>query len=552
MSLILFLSIFLFSSFRKADDTKTVDICIYGGTSGGVIAAYTAKQMGKSVLLIEPRKNLGGMSSGGLGQTDIGNKYVVSGLALDFYRRIGAHYGELEQWIFEPKVAEAIFNDYIDRANIEVWYESRLSRVKKKKNTIKEITLESTCNKSAPYKRVKAKMFIDCTYEGDLMAKAGVTYTIGREANSLYNETYNGVQLREAHQFDVDIDPYKVPADKSSGLLWGITDETLKSSGTGDHKVQAYNFRICLTNNKENMIPITRPENYDPSKYEMLVRLAEKSNWTSLSDLMILSRMPNNKTDINNRGAFSSDMIGANWDYPDANYDKRDKIWKAHEDYNKGLLYFIGHNERMPKNIRDLMLAWGYPKDEYINNRNWSHQLYVREARRMVSDVVMTQHHCQGREVIKDAVGWAAYRMDSHNCDRLVVNGLVMNEGDVQIGGFGPFPISYRSIVPKEKEVNNLLVPFCLSASHIAFGSIRMEPVFMVLSQSSAVAACLAIDNTNHVVQEVDVAKIQQVLTTNPLADNTTPDLVIDNHNTNLVTLNGNWETSTYGAYGPN
>jgi hypothetical protein len=288
------------------------------------------------------------------------------------------------------------------------------------------------------------------------------------------------------------------------------------------------------------MIHITKPENYDPSKYELLLRWKEKQPWKRLRDIFIWSMMPNRKTDINNYGAFSTDMIGENWNYPEASYEEREKIIKAHEDYNKGLLYFVGHDERIPEFIRKEMLKWGYPKDEYVNNNHWSPQLYVREARRMVSDVVMTQHHCQGKEVVSDGIAYAAYSMDSHNCDRVVIDGCVRNEGDVQIKNIIPYPISYRSIVPKRSEITNLFVPFCLSASHIAFGSIRMEPVFMVLSQVSATAASMAIDN-NCKVQDVDYKVLNAELAVRPWGDSRKTDILIDDADKSRFHLVGDW-----------
>lgn len=532
---------------QKSSVSET-DVCIYGGTSAGVIAAYTAKKMGKTVILIEPGKHLGGMSSGGLGYTDIGNKYVVTGLARDFYRRIGAHYGKFEQWIFEPKVAEGIFNDYVKRAGFTVVFENRLIKVKKEGNQITEITLENTYNPTiATNKTIRAKVFIDCTYEGDLMARSGVSYTVGREANSQYNETINGVELMDGHQFPDGIDPYKVPGDPKSGLLWGISGTELQAKGLGDKKIQAYNFRITLTNVPENRIDIAKPENYDPQKYELLLRLKEKAPWKSINDVFIISRMPNGKTDINNKGGFSTDLIGMNWEYPEASYEKRAEIWKAHETYTKGLLYFIGNDPRVPANIRDEMKQWGYPKDEYTDNANWTPQLYVREARRMIGELVMTQQYCQGKEVANDGVGMAAYTMDSHNCDRQVVDGMVKNEGNVEVGGFGPYPVSYRAIVPKRAEAANLFVSVCLSASHIAYGSIRMEPVFMVLGQSSAVAACQAIDK-KIAVQQVNVKEVQKIIKSNPLADGSIPEVLVDNEDAEIV---GDWKTEKYGGYGP-
>ncbi|MGK6350981.1 FAD-dependent oxidoreductase [Parapedobacter sp. DT-150] len=541
----------LLSSFFSSAQEKEIeaDLCIYGGTSAGVIAAYTAAKAGKSVVLIEPGQLLGGMSSGGLGQTDIGNKYVVRGLALDFYRKIGKHYGAFEQWIFEPKVAEAIFKQYMEDCNADLHYGQVLLEVKKSGTAIQEIRLQSASDLGKPTMTVKAKVFMDCTYEGDLMAQAGASYHVGREDNSVYGETLNGVQLMTGHQFPDGIDPYVKRGDASSGLLWGIRQGELLSDGTGDKKVQAYNYRIALTNVPENRIPISKPDNYDPKRYELLKRQKEKQPWKGLNDVFIWSLMPNGKTDINNRNGFSTDMIGMNWDYPEADYQRRQEIIKAHEEYTKGLLYFVGNDPSVPEFIRKEMQTWGYPKDEYVNNNHWSPQLYVREARRMIGELVMTQHHCQGREVVADEVGYAAYTMDSHNCDRLVVNGMVKNEGNVEVGGFPPFPISYRAIVPKRGEVTNLLVPVCLSASHIAFGSIRMEPVFMVLGQSAAVAACLAIDQGIE-VQRVSVDQVKEILAANPKADRRQPDVLISSTDTEAAQFAGNWKEGSSKGYG--
>jgi hypothetical protein len=394
-------------------------------------------------------------------------------------------------------------------------------------------------------------MFIDCSYEGDLMAKAGVSYFVGREDNKLYGETYNGVQLLDKHQFPDGVDPYKIPGNHLSGFLWGISPETIKPNGTGDKKVQAYNFRLCLTNQNDNRIEITKPNNYDPSKYELLLRYLEKKKPRNLEDRVLnFSKMPNNKTDINNNGPFSTDLIGMNYNYPEANYTIRNKITQEHEYYIKGLLYFLGNDDRVPEFLRTEMLQWGYPKDEYKNNGNWSPQMYIREARRMIGKYMMTQHNCEGREVAKDGVGMAAYTMDSHNCQRIVVNGMVKNEGDVQVGGFGPYPISYSSLTPKENECKNLLVPVCMSATHIAYGSIRMEPVFMVLAQSAAVAASLAIDNKQS-IQDVDVKKIQSLLKSNPMVDGSEPEILVDNDDKNNVKIKGEWIKEKSGSFGP-
>ncbi len=551
------LCLVLFFSFRK--NAEHYDVCIYGGTSAGVIAAYSAAKMGKHVILIEPGMHLGGLSSGGLGYTDIGNKYAITGLSRDFYRRIGKHYGKFEQWIFEPHVAEDLFNSYLENARVKVLKRYRIKNARKENGNIKEIDLESSTNdsKATPI-TIGAKMFIDCSYEGDLMAKAGISYTVGREANGMYNETYNGVQLMKGHQFPDGIDPYKVPGNPASGLLWGISDDQLLPNGTGDKKVQAYNYRICLTNDPQNRIPIDRPANYDSTRYELLTRLFDaQPDKRTLNDYFIISKMPNHKTDINNRGGFSSDVVGMNHRYPEADYRERQEIVKKHEEYTKGLLYFYGHDLRVPEQLRSEMQQWGYPKDEYTDNEHWSPQLYIRESRRMIGSYVMTQANCQGKEVVNDGIGLAAYTMDSHNCQRIVMNGMVKNEGNVEIGGFGPYPISYRCIIPKENECKNIYVPVCLSATHIAYGSIRMEPVFMVLAQSAAVAACMAIDNGQS-IHKVDVGKLQRVLRENPLLDGSTPEVLVDNDDKENVLIEGNWQRKSSeekqgytGNYGP-
>src|SRR5690606_29913944 len=331
----------------------------------------------------------------------------------------------------------------------------------------------------------------------------GVNYFVGREANSVYGERYNGVQLLEGHQFPDGVDPYVVPGDPGSGLLWGISDAQLAERGSGDKLVQAYNFRICLTNDPDNQVPITRPEEYDSTRYELLVRLfAAQPDKRNINDYFIWSLMPNGKADLNNRVALSRGMLRYSHSYAEASYAEREAIEKAHPGHTRGLLYFHTSDPRVPRELQDEVKRWGYPKDEYVDTDHWSPQLYVREARRMIGEYVMTQANCVGEEVVDDPVGLAAYTMDSHNCQRIVVDGQVKNEGNVEVGGFPPYPISYRAIIAKKAEASNLFVPVCLSASHIAFGSIRMEPVFMVLGQSAAIAASLAIDH-NVPVQDV-------------------------------------------------
>ncbi len=521
----------------RADGEPSADVVVYGGTSAGVIAAYTAARYGHHVVLVEPGGHLGGMTSGGLGKTDVGKADAVTGLSREFYRRVGEHYGEPLSWRFEPHVAESVFQQFIDEAKIEVLRFRRIVDAKVRRGAIRSITLEHSGNPGPKTNLVvKAQVFIDTSYEGDLMARAGVTYTVGREPNSQYNEKYNGVQLSRiagnelqndvttTPEFPLGVDPYVVKGDPSSGLLPLIQGVGMAPTGSGDTKIQAYNFRMCLTQDLSNQIPIPKPEHYDASRYALLLRQMEVEPWEDLYDGFIVSEMPNGKTDWNNYGLIgvSTDHIGANWDYPEADYERRAEIWQDHRDYQQGLLYFLGHDERVPEAIRNEMLTWGFCKDEFVDTGGWPHQLYVREARRMVSDYVMTEHDCLGRTRVEDGIAYASYPMDSHNCQRIVVDGMVRNEGNTSISGFPPYPVSYRSIVPKRGEVGNLLVPVCLSASHSVYGSIRMEPVFMMLGQSVGVAASMAILQKKS-VQEIDVPSLQRELHDNPLANRPVP-----------------------------
>ena len=529
------------------------DVCVYGGTSAGVVAAYSAAQRGLDVVLVEPTEHIGGMTSGGLGFTDIGNKQVIAGVAKQFYRKVGEHYGRLEQWVFEPSVADSIMRAYIDHKNIVLMDNYRIRESKLDGTRISGIVVENSVDPSKT-KTIKADYFIDCSYEGDLMARSGVEYTVGRESNEQYGETYNGVELMDKHQFPDGIDPYKEKGNPESGLLWGISPAKVAKDGTADNMVQAYNYRICLTDDPANMIPITRPADYDSTRYELLLRLFEAyPEKEFLNDWFIWSRMPNRKTDINNRGGFSTDMIGMNHNYPEASYQERQEIIDAHTEYTKGLLYFYGHDERVPEILRKRMLLWGYPKDEYVKYGRWTPQLYIRESRRMVGEYVATQADCQGRATAEDGIGWAAYQMDSHNCQRIVINkdgkDMVKNEGNVEIGGGLPYPISYRSITPKREQCTNLLVPVCMSASHIAYGSIRMEPVFMVLGQSAAVAASLAMEQGGCDVQKVDSKEINAVIEKDPYMDGSVPDILIDDSN-DMVNADEGWVAKGRGGYG--
>ncbi len=514
----------LFVLVLSCSSVKKYDIVVYGGTSSGVMAAIQADRMGKNVILIEPENHLGGLSSSGLGQTDSGKKSVIGGLAREFYQQLKKYYDNPDAWVydkpkdcawidpnddaiwrFEPRVAEATFRDML--GDIPVVFQERLDLqhgVHVENNRIQSISMESG-------KTFHGAMFIDATYEGDLMANAGVTYTVGRESNAHYGETLNGVQHQHAiyHQFDVNVDPYIVSGDRSSGLLPGVHGENPGDNGDADHRIQAYCFRLCLTTVDDNKVEFEKPDAYDSLRYELLLRHFEAGE-TRVP--LYHGMMPNIKTDTNNNHGFSTDNINMNWDYPEADYQRRAEIIAEHELYQKGLMWTLAYHPRVPQDVRDEVSRWGLAKDEFTDNDNWPHQLYIREARRLVSDYVVTEHDCKRIKICDDPVGLGSYNMDSHNCQRYVdANGFVRNEGDVQVSPGGAYLISYKSIVPKKGETENLFVPVCLSASHIAYGSIRMEPVFMILGQSAATAASLAIDK-NVPVQSVSYDELRDIL----------------------------------------
>ena len=481
--------------------TLTADLCIYGGASGGVIAAIEAARRGLKVVLVEPSRHLGGLTAGGLGMTDVGNKHVIGGLSREFYRRVGRHYGVDVEWRFEPHVAEKTFEDWLSETTVRAFKGHFLQSVSKKKDRLVSLTTTSGLT-------VEAAMFIDATYEGDLMARAGVSYTVGRESNSQYDETLNGAQIHTEHQFNSPVDPYVVPGNPASGLLPGIDADSSFELGRGDLRVQAYNFRMCLTDRPDLRIPFPKPADYDPRWYVLLKRHLA-TGWNEA--FRKFDPIRNGKTDTNNHGAVSTDFIGQNHAYPESDYETRERIFQAHVTWQQGLMWTLANDPEIPAAIREPMSKWGLCRDEFPDFGGWSYALYVRESRRMVSDYVMTEHNCRGTLVAEDSVGMAAYGMDSHNIRRIVIDGRVINEGDVQAGGFLPYPISYRSIIPRRDECANLLVPYCLSASHIGFGSIRMEPVFMILGQSAAVAASLALSGKTS-VQELPYAVLKREL----------------------------------------
>ena len=524
-------------------DGIEADVCVYGGTSGGVVAAVQAAQMGKRVVLLEPGRHLGGMTSGGLSAVDIGEPRSVGGIAREYFSRLVASYGKTLNWnepfkgkggpatggaySIEPHVAERVFEELVREAGVTVLRDARLASVKKEGSRIAELTTEDG-------RTVRAKVFLDTTYEGDLLAASGVSYTVMREGNAKYGETYNGIHYaakynpRVNHRKpgangrvpggqgvwdrDFPLDPYVVKGDPTSGLLPLVSEGEPGKPGDPAPGVMAYCFRLCLST-ADDRLAIKPPTNYEPKTYELVARFiaACQGNGDDM-DLRWFSKhdpLPNQKWDFNT-ATFGGNLPGASWEWPEASYDRRDEIAKEIENYHRGLLHFLATDPRVPEKVQKDMQRFGLPKDEFPDTGGWPHQLYIREGRRMVSDLVLTEHHTFGRQVAPHSIGLGSYGTDVHEIRRIVKDGVVTREGKVAggRGGFGPYQIGYGAIVPKVDECENLLVTFALSASHTAFASIRMEPVFMVTSQSAATAACLAIDD-EVAVQEVDFEKLK-------------------------------------------
>ncbi len=523
--------VFSTAPIRAQEKSFQHDVVVYGGTSAAVIAAVQAKRMDKSVVIVSPDRHLGGLTSGGLGWTDSGNKAVVGGLSKDFYHRIWKKYQSPERWrqqtiddygrrsiddqnetmwVFEPHVAEEVFEDYVREFEIPVYRDEWLDR----ESGVEKVGASIKSFRTLSGKEFSGKVFVDATYEGDLLASAGVSYHVGREGRDVYGENWNGVQvgvLHHNHHFGrLDpVSPYVTPGDPESGVLPRISTDPPGNRHEGDARVQAYCFRMCLTDDPANRIPFAKPDNYDPKQYELLLRVYQAGFDGTFNKF---DPLPNRKTDTNNHGPFSTDNIGMNYDYPDGSYQQRREIIAEHESYQKGWLYFIANDPRVPTDVQTEMRRWGLPKDEFVDNGHWSHQLYIREARRMVGDFVMTEHELLKSKPTPDSIGMGSYTIDSHNVQRYITpEGFVQNEGDIGVKTNGPYEIALGSVLPKQSECENLVVPVCVSSSHIAFGSIRMEPVFMVLGQSAATVAAMAIDDAT-AVQEVAYDRVRRRL----------------------------------------
>jgi FAD dependent oxidoreductase len=563
-SLILILP--LFSTIATAAEQRA-DVIVYGGTASGVIAAIAVAREGKTVLLVEPSRHIGGMVSGGLGATDTGNRRAIGGYAREFFTHIHEYYTKKygadsaqvkacsDGFHFEPHVATLIFKEMLAEQKITPILEQRLDKV-----TMKGARLESfTTQKGDTF---VASAFIDASYESDLMARTGVKSTVGRESKDQYGESLAGVQKHSpAHQWPVSVSPFVAGTSK---LLPFVQSGAIEPPGTGDKKVQAYNFRLCMTDRKDNQVPFPKPTGYDPARYELLARLLKKKPDLKVGQLMNPVRMPNDKTDTNNNGPFSTDYIGANWAYPEADYATRSAIWKDHVTYTQGFLYFLANDPSVPPSLHAEMNRWGLAKDEFVDADHWPPQLYVREARRMLGVYVMTQADLVERRTKADSVGLGSYNTDSHHVQRVVSknragNPEALNEGDFQVH-VQPYAIPYGSLTPKDAECDNLLVPVCLSASHVAYGSIRMEPVYMILGHASGVAASMAVEGKVS-IQKVSTDKLaaklreqKAVLSPEGLSEASTTRLdlakmkgiVVDNTSAKVT---GEWKASS--ALGP-
>jgi len=508
MPRLLFLLLALFTTLHAA--VHDFDVVVYGGTAGGAIAAVSAAREGMKTALLEPGAHIGGMVSGGLSWTDTGKKEVIGGYALEFYRRVGSYYqlgryGHQIGWIAEPHVAEEVFRNMLREAGVTLFEHRRLKEadgVRKAGSEVAGIFTEDGDS-------FTARVFIDSSYEGDLMAQAGVSWTWGRESSAEYGESLAGVrETTPYHQFLVNVPAFDPPGR----LLPEVSAAKLPPPGAADKAVQAYNYRMCFSEVPANQAPFEKPPGYDPQRYELLARLigarAEAEGKTpGLSTLLSIDRIPNGKADINNNGAFSTDYIGGSWGYPQASYQQRARIWREHQEYMAGLFYFLANDARVPAALRQEMSRWGLCRDEFTDTGNWPNQLYIREARRMVGEYVVVQKDLQTERAKPDPIGMGSYNSDSHNVQRIVDSGgFVRNEGDMQVA-VQPYQIPYRVTLPKRAEAANLLVPVAFSASHVAYSSLRMEPQYMIIGQAAGVAAAMAIRGRT-AVQAIDTAAL--------------------------------------------
>ncbi len=489
---------------------REFDVVIYGGTAGGAVTAIAAAREGVRVALVEPTRHIGGMVTGGLSKTDIGKQEVIGGIAREFFERTGKYYNRSVQWDLEPGLAERVMLEMVNESGAKRCLGQRLKETGgslRIVTTVQELVMEDGT-------RYRSRIFVDATYEGDLLPGAGIRYTWGRESNAEYGESLAGVRGRQRpdHHFNVRVSPY----DKEGKLLWGVYDGKKGRQDEADRKVQAYTFRMCLSDRPDNRTPYQRPENYDPGRYELLARLLaalekDKGRSPVMREVMIRSALPNGKYDINSFGGFSTDYLMGSWDYPTANYRRRAEIWRDHQDYVAGFFWFLAHDERVPKALQEEVNRYGLCKDEFQDTGGWPYQLYVRESRRIIGEYVMSQKDIQTDIVKPDAMGMGSYQSDSHHVQRLpTADGAVENEGEMYVP-VTPYHIPYRMILPKRAESTNVLVPVSFSATHVAYSTLRMEPQYMIIGQGAGLAAAMAI-KSKQAIHDVDGVALSEAL----------------------------------------
>ncbi len=552
----------LHPSFLQAE---SADLVIYGGTPAGIAAGVTAAREGASVVIVEPTKWIGGMVTGGLAKSDIGKQETIGGFPLEFFTRAAKGYDPKFMWYAEPKANMKAFQDLLAEAKVKVITGQRLKAVQHANARITSFTTEDGTT-------FEAKQFVDASYEGDLMAKASISYIVGREASSQYHESLAGFYPMPIRPRTDEVmasvcsciggdgphyihgTPKGIKArDDKGNLLFGIY-EAKAEPGSADKLTQAYNFRVVVTQRPDIRVPFPKPATYDASRYELLLRLILAYPQVRFGRLFHLGNIAEGKYDLNAQGLFSTDYPGANTAYPDGDWATRDRIWQDHTDFIQGMLWFLGNDERVPKALRDETNEWGLCRDEFTDNNHWPYALYIREGRRMIGEYVMNQKDCQADIKKKDTVGMGSFVIDCHIVQRIeAADGTVTDEGSFQDAPARPYNIAYRSITPKRAECTNLLVPFCFSASHIAYCSMRMEPVYMALGQASGLAAVQAMKN-NQTVQEIDVTTLQaKLVEQKAVIDLAVPEVVLSSSLPGIVEdethalFVGEWISSNFG-----
>lgn len=506
---------------RYTASSLNVNVLVYGSTPGGVISAVSASRAGAdTVILLDPAMIVGGMSSNGLGQTDKGITFAIGGYANEFFVRVARFYNsstDTPLYQLEPHLAEKAFMDMLNEDQILRIPTTHITNVLVQNQQIISVT-------TAEGTTITADMFIDATYEGDLLALAGATMTWGREAQSVYKESYAG--RREPYSA-MDYFPVSPYLNNNTGELYPflVTDAYAAPFGSGDDKVQGYNFRLCVTKNVSNKVPFTQPANYNSSDWALLRAYAALAPATLPSYLNNIAPLPNGKYDLNNGGLISTDATGLSWLWPNATYEERQSIYQAHIDYQQGFLWTVGNDPAIPITVRNEVNSYGLCKDEFTMNNNWPPQLYVREGRRLVGDNVFIQQNIENRTSYGNlSIGLGSYAFDGHYshrgpCIMTTNHSCVMwteptpptDLSNIGFGGEGyPGPqtelyqIPYTVLLPQRKELQNILAVTTPSTSHVAFCSIRMEPQFMILGQAAGDAVMLAL--TNKVpVQDIDV-----------------------------------------------